>query len=187
MKFLILFLISFNAMSMIKVDVANNNGKTYSAKFETELLADAWILEQVKKESWGSNKEVEQPNSYFSKCVFAVDEYEEDCTTKYYGPDNYSIVKTDISSQIAEQKAREERIELGRLNQLKCNNALMAIAGYNIQSNKTVEEITALSVQFAVPFQSLKDGRPDKAKAEIEAITDEDAQELKAIVLKELE
>ena len=63
----------------------------------------------------------------------------------------------------------------------------MAIAGYNIQSNKTVEEITALSVQIAVPFQSLKDGRPDKAKAEIEAITDEDAQELKAIVLKELE
>ena len=51
MKILILFLISFNAMSMIKVDVANNNGKAYSAKFETELLADDWILEQVKSES----------------------------------------------------------------------------------------------------------------------------------------
>ena len=106
MKLLILFLISFNAMSMIQVDVANNNGKTFKGKFETLELADNWILKHVKKETFGKNKEVEESDSYFSKCI--REEFAEECTNKFFAPDDYTIVKSDISDQIQAEKDAEE-------------------------------------------------------------------------------
>ena len=173
-------------MSMIKVDVANNNGKTYSAKFETELLADAWILEQVKNESWGSNKEVEQANSYFSKCIFAVDEYEEDCTTKHYGPDNYSIVKTDITEQDQKNKLRQDRIVRGKIAKEKCDNALALVAGFNLDAEKTEEEIDAMEAEFSLVLDALNKRRPEKAKRLIMLVEKEELAELKSEILEVL-
>lgn len=115
MKLLIIFLLSFNCLAQVRVDVTNNkNNRTFSAKFKTEERANKWIEKQKKNDSWGKKErlvDVERVKDK-SECIEIVTqdlplgETIERCRL----PVEYTVTITDISAEVAaREKAKDDR------------------------------------------------------------------------------
>jgi len=111
MKYLILFLITFNVYANIKVEIENTkNGRKYGAVFNSQMELDLWKSKNIANNSWGKpdrwiKKELEQtcPTTYR-----VINEGTEDEYTECFYPVEYTIIETDISAQVqAEQSKRD--------------------------------------------------------------------------------
>lgn len=98
---------------MIKVDVMRYDGKSFSSAFNTEEDADAWIASQVATNSWGKPErwvmEGDESEDYSRAIDTREEEYFGETRMLYKLPVDYEITKTDISLQIAAQKALHDQ------------------------------------------------------------------------------
>lgn len=85
---------------------------------------------------------------------------------------------------------RKQKKETGKAIRKVCESVLDLIAGYNIESNLTAEQVTELENTFSTIAMYLRANRPFSAKPLIEAIVPDETlvtTEMKTAILKELE
>jgi len=119
MKYLILLLISLNSFADVKIEISNIKGKSYGAKFKTQLEAEAWIADNIANDSWGKPERWEKYTDQ-TNCLEIVD-------VEFFGeveyqncklPVEYTIVITDITAEVEAEEAQKAADKL-RIDELK--------------------------------------------------------------------
>jgi hypothetical protein len=104
-------------------------------------------------------------------------------------PRDYEIVIEDISAQVEQEAARQAKVEAGKLAREVCQEVLDMIAGYNLDRELTIQQITQLQTMMAAPEAALRAGRPTLAKQYISAVVPDGdlvTQEMKDLCLQVL-
>lgn len=86
-------------------------------------------------------------------------------------PAEYSIVIEDITAQIEAEANRVAKIQAGKIAREVCVNVLDLVAGYNLERELTLEQITQMQSSLSSVEAALRAGRPSLAKIAIQAIT----------------
>lgn len=124
MKILLLLLLSFNSYAAFKVEVKKNSIVKYQAQFKTEALADAWIADNEKKKNGRTSfglpdrwsRETDGSHTETREVTNSVNE----TLTEYLLPKNYSVVKVDISAEVAikEQAENDKKEEIKQVKKI---------------------------------------------------------------------
>ncbi len=93
-------------------------------------------------------------------------------------------ISPSLSALQAKKEVIANTIKKGKDTKEFCNKILHFVAGSNVDSEATDEQIDKMLADLEPIEKALKDNRPMKAKALIEAITDENYLVLKTIVLE---
>jgi hypothetical protein len=82
------------------------------------------------------------------------------------------LVTINLEKQqaILAKKAKDARIEEGKKARVTCQAVLELVAGFNLESNLTSEQIDSMVATFGAPLQALQLNRPTMAKGLIQAI-----------------
>jgi hypothetical protein len=93
---------------MVKVAVTNNKGQSFSAKFETQEQTDAWVQQEIEKNSWGLGARWERANGLsspapgFTETRTAVVDGAN--ITEYFYPSEYTIAQQDATAEKVEEQ-----------------------------------------------------------------------------------
>lgn len=82
-----------------------------------------------------------------------------------------SPVYEDITLQTEAETIRQARIAAGAAARKACENVLDLIAGFNIEQQLTLEQISLMQQNFELAERALRAGRPTLAKGAIQLIT----------------
>ena len=98
---------------------------------------------------------------------------------------DYTVTITDITEETNIKLAKEARQSNGKLVRSICDSILNAIIGFNMEGEKTSEEINAMKITFADILALLQVFQPFQAKPLIEAIVVDEivTQEMKDEIL----
>jgi hypothetical protein len=113
MKYIILFLISFNCFAQYKVEIKDKTGKvTHGAEFESSLDAEIWIEKNKYQGVWGKLERV-IPKKFASEeeiaeAIETIPETELSPESIKL-PQNFSTVIIDISVEKQAEKAKEDK------------------------------------------------------------------------------
>lgn len=137
---------------MLKIEIKNKQGvMKWGAKFETQEEADAWISENILKNTWGkperwvwdSDLQKEGLNSEDAIDSNVINYFGEN-KTYYKFEKEYEIIQTDITEQVEEEIGIEEQLRKQVIGQ-----KIIAIVSY-INSKKLE------SGQMSIPtFQAM--------------------------------
>jgi hypothetical protein len=196
MKYLFLILLSFSAFAEFRVDIISKNGKVnFSKFFETSLDAEKFILELDPAKVWEKGERL-VPKSDCTpeelaealEIIPEVRNEDDEIVTPEMArlPKTYSTLITDITAQVQAEKDKAEKIAKGQKARETCEKVLDLIAGYNLDRELTIEQITQMQATFANAEKALRAGRPAFAKIYINAITPDGVlvtEEMKAAAL----
>jgi len=119
MKYLILLLMSINSFADVKIEISNIKGRSYKAKFKTQLEADNWIADNISNDSWGKEERWEKYTDQ-TNCLEIVD-------VEFFGeveyqncklPVEYTIEITDITAEVEAEEVKKAVDKL-RIDELK--------------------------------------------------------------------
>lgn len=85
-------------------------------------------------------------------------------------PAEFNIEFTDITEELNAEISKADKISKGRAARQICEKVLDLIAGYNLDRELTIEQITQMQTTFANSEAALRSGRPTFAKAFISLI-----------------
>lgn len=97
------------------------------------------------------------------------------------------VKKSLFVSKDLKRKSREARKRKGSLARQKCKDALDYIAGGNLDSELTEEQVDAMQAAFSDIFQALQANRPGKALRLIKLVTDPTYEDFKNNIIEILE
>ena len=161
--------------------------------FENQAQLDAWLAVRLPQENRRIEKSEAQTlhGDYYAS--YLVEEvFEEidgaDVTISVLKP-LAKVESSDVSAEYTAEAAKLARREAGRVARLKCLAALDIIAGWNLERELTIEQISTMQTTFGVILQTLQANRPDSAKALIQDVVTDDilvTQEMKDEILSVL-
>lgn len=97
------------------------------------------------------------------------------------------VKKADFDAKELKKQNRATKKERGRIARQKCKDALDYVAGGNLDSELTEEQVDAMQVAFADIFQALQSNRPGKALRLIKLVTDPAYEDMKNELIEILE
>jgi hypothetical protein len=83
----------------------------------------------------------------------------------------YTVEIVDITSEVEAAAVQSAKIEAGRLAREACQKVLDLIAGYNLDRELSLSQISQLQTLMAAPEAALRAGRPTLAKQYITAVS----------------
>lgn len=104
--------------------------------------------------------------------------------------DEYTVEIEDITEQVQAQADLNEKVIKGQIARETCQKVLDLVAGYNLDRELTIQQITQMQTTFANSEAALRAGRPTFAKAFISAIQADGVlvtQDMKDLCLQLLE
>lgn len=159
---------------MIKVTIINKqtNLQTHGATFDSLAEANEWIADVSSRPSapWGKNDRWERTTDGSHTIERTISVGGQDII-EYFFPQEYLVQIDDITEQFNKEKQAREQILKGKNARLCCEEILDFIAGYNINSEFTAEQITLMQSQFEIIYLYLKNSRPWSAKPLIQNIS----------------
>lgn len=144
---------------MIEVKIKNvaSQQYTHGTQFETLELAQEWItrLSSHPAFPWGKpeHQQETEPGVFITI------------------PSEFEVEIEDITEQIEAEQAKLARIEAGKAARETCLKVLDMVAGYNLERELTIQQISSMATTLGQPMQALQAGRPGLAKQLIQAIT----------------
>lgn len=156
-------------------------------EFETEAEANEWI-ELIKNSGIVGKGERWLPDFLENADTRTVSggldkDGNEYFTTEYLHPAEYTYEIIDITAQYEAEQSRQLKLDLGRKARAVCQEALDYVAGYNLVSEFSAEQVTQMATDFASIHQLLMANRPWTAITLIQAINNPVYDELKTELL----
>lgn len=161
---------------MIKVSISRNNQVTNQGTFASQLEADAWLAQEESNKSFGkpagfypiSQLSQEELAQEISRKV--VDEFGNEIEPIVEIPAQYSVVISDISAEITEQKGiakNKARIQFAMdlMAELAYRNKKRLLAG-----ETTIAEIFAAEAKLVVIQRYLQNSSTEKAYQDLLAL-----------------
>jgi hypothetical protein len=155
-------------MLQVKIKNIASGQYTHGSKFETLELAQAWVssLSNHPAFPWGKpeHQEESQPAVYLesgeliSEAVYIT------------VPSEFEVEIVDITAEVEAEATKQAKIAAGKAAREVCQQVLDLVAGYNLDRELTIEQITQMQNTFANAEASLRAGRPTYAKQFIAAI-----------------
>lgn len=143
---------------MFKITLYKDNTITNEVQFSTEAELNSWISYH---ESIGTFILTE-------KTEVSKDIDDNDIVTVI--PVTHTFEIKDISAEVAAEAERQSKIEAGKKAREVCTQVLDLVAGYNLDRELTIEQITEMQTIFKSAEAALRAGRPGYAKIFISAI-----------------
>jgi hypothetical protein len=158
---------------MKKISIINNvNGRQFGAQFETQELAQAWIDQQVAKNSWGKPDRWLQETDGTHSDVRVV-ESDEGNYNEYFFPCDYEISIVDISEEY-DRKQRLANLKKDAAKNIKDIEFGLDLIGYvgklNEDKNLTHEQKNSMKSNSYIKniMFMLQAGRIGYAKSLVE-------------------
>jgi hypothetical protein len=156
-------------------------GGSSSAQFKTQEQADAFVAYHTEQENWGKR-------AYTIPSI--LDEQGVELSPAIDVSAEFTVEIIDISAQLEAEAQRQSKITTGKKAREACQSVLDLVAGYNLDRELTIQQITQMQSIFANAEASLRSGRPTYAKQFIVAIEADGVlvtQEMKDLCLELLE
>lgn len=171
---------------MFKINILNVTSglKTHGARFETLELAQEWINKFTNHPAFPWGKPEHQ--------IEILDENGQSFDPPQYQtvPSEFEVEIIDITAEVEAEATKQAKIAAGKAAREACQRVLDLVAGYNLDRELTIEQITQMQSTFANAEASLRAGRPTYAKQFIAAIQADEVlvtQEMKDLCLELLE
>lgn len=180
MKYLILLLISFNAFAEWRIDIVNYEGQSMSKDgFATEIDADAYIVKFKSK--WGKDERWERVTCDGVISTREVEDIIEGTVTEYRCPQTYTVTKTDITAQ----RAQEAALAIIKANRECGQSTIDFITLRNASKGISTEDVKTIIAAYADINAMLMTGSLTTAIEEItaEPVTALNTQEDKDAIL----
>lgn len=145
---------------MFRVSITKQSVLTNQATFPTQAEAQAWLDKHIANNTFGLP---ERPEMIDGGDGFPVE-------SGVILPAEYEVLVEDITAQVQAEQARAARIDAGRAARRDCEHVLDLIAGFNLERELTLEQISQMQQLFGQAEQALRAGRPTLAKQAIQAI-----------------
>ena len=127
---------------MIEVKIFKNNIQTNGAKFETQELADAWLNQEMAKNSFGKNERWVKENEEDISQALETREVQniQGSYTEYKLAAEYTIEQVDVTAQVNQENLLQE----GRKRQELGAEVIAKVYSINEAKNISAETFAAL-------------------------------------------
>lgn len=167
---------------MYKITIKKDLIVSNEAQFESMQLLNSWKDRHVEMGTF-QFEDIEVPAK--------IDQWtNEEISPAHILSKTHTFEIIDITSQEEIEAAKQAKIEAGKKAREICQSVLDLVAGYNLDRELTLEQITQMQTTFANAEAALRAGRPTYAKIFISAITADEVlvtQEMKNLCLELLE
>ena len=147
---------------MYKIQIFKNTNVTNVAQFPSQQECLDWLSYHESINSFGKPEhQVELLDSQNKS--FDPPQYET-ILAEY----TYEII--DVTSEIQLEIAKQNRIEAGKIARETCLKVLDMVAGYNLERELTIPQVSSMTTTLGQPMLALQAGRPGLAKQLIQTI-----------------